>query len=347
MLKNVAEKNDNEKSIGGKELIIDIRPYDKELVTSSIESGIRKIIVPLGATEQAHTLGRIETISADGDLKLGTDFFEQEIKSKADEEKALELSKKGKVIIHARDWKIIPLENLVSKSNNIYVSCNVEEIQTMLSVLEKGVCGVVVKPKNRQEIINAVKKIEAHSKLSNKIELVEAIVKKIKVLGSGERACIDTCNLMGIGEGMLVGNSAKMLFLVQSESTASEYCATRPFRVNAGAVHSYVMLPNGKTKYLLELVSGDECLSVNHKGETMKVVVGRNKIENRPLILIEAEANGILSGIVLQNAETIGLVQKGGKTVSVAKLNEGDRVMVRISEAGRHFGQEIREKITE
>jgi 3-dehydroquinate synthase II len=177
--------------------------------------------------------------------------------------------------------------------------------------------------------------------------LVEAVVKKIKVLGSGERACIDTCNLMGEGEGMLVGNSAKMLFLIQSESAESEYCATRPFRVNAGAIHSYVMLSGGKTKYLFELTAGDECLSVNHKGEVRKIFVGRNKIENRPLILIEAEAEGITSGIVLQNAETIRLVQSSGKTISIAKLSEGDKVLVKVGEAGRHFGQKISEKIIE
>jgi hypothetical protein len=42
------------------------------------------------------------------------------------------------------------------------------------------------------------------------------------------------------GEGMLVGNFARALFLVHSECAESSYIASRPFRVNAGAVHAYV-----------------------------------------------------------------------------------------------------------
>jgi 3-dehydroquinate synthase II len=327
-----------------KELIIDLRDFDKELVTSTIEEGVKKIIIPKGRGEQVHKLGRIETIAPDGDLILGKDLIEHEIKSKSDEDKALIDSKKSLVLIHANDWKIIPLENLVSKSNNILVSCTVSEIPTMLTVLEKGVRGVVVKPKNRQDIIDAVKEL---NKSLSKIDLVEAIVTNIKILGSGERACVDTCNLMDLGEGMLIGNSPKMLFLVQSESMEVEYCATRPFRVNAGSIHSYVLLPEGKTKYLLELNSGDEALCVNSKGETKKVIVGRNKIENRPLVLIEAKMGEQIGAVILQNAETIRVITQGGKSISVAQLKTGDKILVKLGEAGRHFGQAIKEKILE
>ncbi len=327
-----------------KELIIDQRDFDKELVTSAIESGVRKIIVPKGFTDQVHKLGRVVTIALDGDLVLGKDLIEHEIKSKQDEDKALIDSKNSFVLIHANDWKIIPLENLVSKSDNIYVSCSISEIPTMLSVLEKGVRGVVIKPKNRQEIIDAIKEI---GKQKNNINLVEAEVTNVKILGSGERACVDTCNIMGLGEGMLIGNSPKMLFLVQSESMEVEYCATRPFRVNAGSIHSYVLLPEGKTKYLYELASGDEALCVNSIGETKKVIVGRNKIENRPLVLIEAKVEDQLGAVILQNAETIRVVVNGGNSISVAQLKIGDKILVKLGEAGRHFGTAINEKIIE
>jgi 3-dehydroquinate synthase II len=342
-----------------KELIIDIRPYNKELVTSALEAGIKTIIIPNNTTSEAHKLGRIETISEDGDKKLGKEIFEQEINSKADENKALELvvgnNKNNSVIVSASDWKIIPLENLVSKSENVYVTCTPNEIPTMLNVLEKGVKGVIIKPKNRAEIMEAVK---IFGKQSPKLNLVEAEVTNIKVLGSGERACVDTCNVMSLGEGMLVGNSPKMLFLVQSESMEVEYCASRPFRVNAGAVHSYVLMPEEKTKYLLELSSGDDALSVNWKGETRKVIIGRNKVENRPLILIEAKvSSGVgdsqkdgetqTGGVILQNAETIRVISTGGKSISITNLKNGDKILVRIGEAGRHFGTQIKEKIIE
>ncbi|CAM9935578.1 unnamed protein product, partial [Sphacelaria rigidula] len=32
----------------------------------------------------------------------------------------------------------------------------------------------------------------------------------------------------------------------------------RPFRVNAGPVHSYALLADGSTKYLAELTAGDQ-----------------------------------------------------------------------------------------
>ncbi len=330
--------------MSGKELIIDIRPYDKELVTSALESGIKTIIVPEKTSEQVHKLGKIETIAIDGDKKLGIDFFEQEIKSKFDETKALESAKKSSVIVHANDWKIIPLENLVSKAESVYVSCSVKEIPTMLSVLEKGVKGVVIKPKNRQEIIDAV---ATFSLSGDKVDLIEAEITNVKTLGSGERSCVDTCNIMGLGEGMLVGNSPKMLFLVQSESMEVEYCATRPFRVNAGAVHSYVLMPEEKTKYLLELNSGDEALCVNYKGEVKNVIIGRNKVENRPLVLIEAKVGNQSGAVILQNAETIRVVTLDGKSISVSNLKNGDKVLAKVGEAGRHFGQAIKEKILE
>jgi len=330
----------------GKELIIDIRPYDKELVTSALEAGVKTIIVPKGTTEQVHRLGRIETISEDGDRVLGKDVYEQLITKKEEENKALEYAKKSSVIAYVTDWKIIPLETLIANRahGTVYAGCRVQDIQTYLGILEQGVKGVVIKPKNRAEIMSAVKEF---SKTAGTVELTEATVTDVKILGSGERCCVDTCNLMSVGEGMLIGNSPKMLFLVQSESNEAEYCATRPFRVNAGAVHCYALLPEGRTKYNYELSPGDEVLSINYKGEAKVITVGRNKTETRPLLLVEAKVGKMVSGVVLQNAETIRLVQKDGKHVSVAELKIGDKVLVKAGEAGMHFGTKVKETIRE
>lgn len=95
--------------------------------------------------------------------------------------------------------------------------------------------------------------------------------------------------MMDVGEGMLVGSYSQGLFLVHSESLESEYVASRPFRVNAGPVQAYVMIPGGRTKYLSELETGDEVLIVDRNGRSRTAVVGRVKIEKRPLILVEAE----------------------------------------------------------
>ncbi len=44
-------------------------------------------------------------------------------------------------------------------------------------------------------------------------------------------------------EGMLVGSMARGLFFVHAETAKSPYVASRPFRVNAGAVHAYAGRP--------------------------------------------------------------------------------------------------------
>jgi 3-dehydroquinate synthase II len=123
--------------------------------------------------------------------------------------------------------------------------------------------------------------------------------------------------------------------------------APRPFRVNAGAVHAYALLPEGKTKYLSELKAGDEVLLVRHDGGTAVGYVGRNKIERRPLLLVEAEAAGRAISLVLQNAETIRLTAPDGSAVSVAGLEAGDAVLAYFEAGGRHFGVAIEETITE
>jgi 3-dehydroquinate synthase II len=153
--------------------------------------------------------------------------------------------------------------------------------------------------------------------------------------------------MMKVGEGMLIGSYSKGLFLVHSESLESEYVASRPFRVNAGPVHAYVMTPYNKTKYLSEIETGDELLTVDEEGNTKTTVVGRVKIEKRPLMLIEAEYEGVKLKTLLQNAETIRLVGEQGTPISVADLKTGDKVMVYLDKTARHFGMSIEESIIE
>ena len=126
----------------------------------------------------------------------------------------------------------------------------------------------------------------------------------------------------------------------------SEYVASRPFRVNAGPVHAYVMTPGNKTKYLSEIETGDEVLTVDKKGNTKNAIVGRVKIEKRPLMLVEAEYEGITLRTLLQNAETISLVKEDGTPISVAELNR-DKIMVYLDPNARHFGMAIEESIIE
>jgi 3-dehydroquinate synthase II len=107
------------------------------------------------------------------------------------------------------------------------------------------------------------------------------------------------------------------------------------------------MVPGNKTRYLSELVAGDEVLIVNTKGETRTAYVGRSKIERRPLILLEAEYEGQTIRTLLQNAETIRIVDENDEPLSVADVKPGDRVKVYIETSARHFGIAIDETIIE
>jgi 3-dehydroquinate synthase II len=152
---------------------------------------------------------------------------------------------------------------------------------------------------------------------------------------------------MILGEGVLVGNSSQALFLVHSESVENSFVNTRPFRVNAGPVHAYIRLANGQTKYLSEVRSGDKLPIVNYEGKSYPAIVGRVKMERRPLALVEAEENGQNLSIILQNAETIRLTEPCGNAVSLVDLKKGSEVLVYRERAGRHFGVPVDETITE
>ncbi|MBW2538701.1 MAG: 3-dehydroquinate synthase II, partial [Deltaproteobacteria bacterium] len=53
-----------------KKIWVKVDPWDKQMVTTALEGGADGIIVPPGFHEKVKALGRIETISADGDLKI-------------------------------------------------------------------------------------------------------------------------------------------------------------------------------------------------------------------------------------------------------------------------------------
>lgn len=122
--------------------------------------------------------------------------------------------------------------------------------------------------------------------------------------------------------------------------------AARPFRVNAGAVHEYCMVPGGGTKYLSELKAGDRVLAVDRSGKTRVVAVGRCKIEVRPFLLVEATDGRRTYNVVLQNAETIKVVTPEGAK-SVTTVVKGDKILAHLTTGGRHFGMAIDETITE
>ncbi len=257
------------------------------------------------------------------------------------------------VIVIGTDWKIIPLENIIAElqCTGTKVIAGVqtsEEARTALETLESGATGVLLDTADRAEL-NRVAELRA-ARTQGALPLSTARITKVKELEMGDRVCVDTCTLMCRGEGMLVGSQSFALFLVHAESEESPYVAARPFRVNAGAVHAYVLVGE-KTRYLSELQSGDEILIVDAAGRTRHSVVGRSKIEKRPLMLLEAEVvlpegTSRRCSIILQNAETIKLMGRD-KPISVVELKAGDEVLVHLTETARHFGIAVDEMVIE
>src|SRR5207249_6670005 len=82
-------------------------------------------------------------------------------------------------------------------------------------------------------------------------------------------------------------------------------------------------------------------------GRTRSVVVGRVKIERRPLLLVEAEVDDRRYSTIVQNAETVRFVTVDGGSLGVSDLRVGSEVLLRVEEGGRHFGMPIRETISE
>lgn len=264
--------------------------------------------------------------------------------SNADIEKILQFAKRGLdfVIVEVKDWKIIPLENIIAKLHKIHtkifaIANSPEEVRKMFSILEIGVDGVIFSTSS----LNEVKEALAYLGTKN-FDLKPAKILEIKEVGNGERVCVDTASMLGRGEGMLIGSRSNFLFLVHNESVGSSFTSPRPFRVNAGAVHCYTLSPDGTTKYLSELETGSEVLVTDSHGRARRATVGRSKIESRPMLMIKAQIDDEVGSIIAQNAETIRFVRPNGHLVSVTHLKRGDVVLAYAKPAtGRHFGMEV------
>ncbi len=273
--------------------------------------------------------------------KVGRKF---KVLSNADIEKILIAAKKGLdfVIVEVKDWKIIPLENIIAKLHKLHtkifaIARNPEEVRKMFSILEVGVDGVIFSTASLNEVREVLVYLGSRS-----FELKPAKIIEIKEVGDGERVCVDTASMLHKGEGMLIGNRSNFLFLVHNESVGSSFTSPRPFRVNAGAVHCYTLSPDGTTKYLSEVETGSEVLVLDSKGKARRATVGRSKIERRPMLMIKAESDGEVGGIIAQDAETIRFVRPNGHLVSVTHLKKGDTVLTHSKPAtGRHFGMEV------
>ncbi len=303
---------------------------------------IKTKIIPIYSSKSAKyvILGKGSSAKQKG-KKIGRKF---EVLSNKDIDKILVSAKKGLdfVIVEVKDWKIIPLENIIAKLHKIHtkifaIARSPEEVRKMFSILDVGVDGVIFSTASINEVREALVYLGTRS-----FELKPAKIIDIKEVGNGERVCVDTASMLHKGEGMLIGKRSNFMFLVHNESVGSSFTSPRPFRVNAGAVHCYTIAPDGTTNYLSEIETGSEVLILDSKGKARRATVGRSKIERRPMLMIKAQVNDEVGGIISQDAETIRFVKPNGHLISVTHLKKGDTVLVHSKAAsGRHFGMEV------
>ena len=266
------------------------------------------------------------------------------------------------LLVECRNWTIIPLENLIADADSTPTSIAVKINDSKLIsgaafALEIGVDAIVLGDdlglweqaaicKAHRLSKSTAPIIHDKSEQSSPLQAVKII--EIQRSITGDRVCVDFTKLLRQGEGMLVGSSSSMMALIHGETLESGYVPPRPFRVNAGAVHSYCIMGDGKTKYLSEVHAGDNLRVHDSQGNFRILTVGRVKIEHRPLIILKmSDENAHTGSVCLQQAETVRLVVMNGQTQGVNELMIDDLVMARFDSSGRHVGSKISAKVTE
>ena len=268
-----------------------------------------------------------------------TNIPEISVSNSSDEEKVVKTALEHQtILISFTNDMIIPLENIIAKLQGINTEILVkvttaQNAKDALGALEIGAHGIVLETDDLNELFATTKLLMRE----DSIKLVKAKVVNIEHLGIGARVCVDTVDIMNEGQGMLVGSSSQGMLLIQAEIAKNAFVATRPFRVNAGAVSLYILTPGNKTKYLQELSAGSRVLITDRFGNAQTSFVARAKIEMRPLILIEASYEQQVIKAILQLAETVRLVQEK-TSIPVTDLKVGDEILARIEAGGRHFG---------
>jgi 3-dehydroquinate synthase II len=350
-------------------LWIDLRavPVNKRLpyLHAIRESGAERVLLAAGDPHlekdglRTIALGSRNALREDG-VEIGRLI---ELRDARGQERAA--TAEGLVIISARDWRVIPLENLVARRRDrpgtlFALAHSPEDAQLFAGALESGVHGIVLAPRSPADVGATARALvdarrglpttppPASAPTASGILLRSVRIERIEDGGLGDRVCIDATSQMEEGEGMLVGSTARSFILVHAETATNPFVAPRPFRVNAGALHMYVLAPEGRTRYLSELAAGIQVLAVGRDGQARPLVVGRAKMERRPLTILHwTDATGRPASAALQTAETVRLLRTDGTTLALTALKVGDEVLAHDETAARHVGLPVDERLEE
>ena len=259
------------------------------------------------------------------------------------------------ILVRCSDWTMIPLENIVAAAagSGTRIAAEISQIVDLSGAafaLQHGVDALLLPADEKlwdaaEEISGERAPVQLEERKTVP-SLVMANVANVESGGVGERICVDLTERLSEGEGMLIGSSANALVLIHGETIPSEFVPSRPFRVNAGAVHAYCLMDDGSTKYLSELTAGDKVAIVNPSNEIRSATIGRLKIERRPFLLVHFEWNNQSAQVLVQQAETVRFINEEGN-ISVTSIQNGDKIAVRFSSGMRHIGRELAGEMNE
>ena len=261
------------------------------------------------------------------------------------------------------DMTMIPVENLISvcwpSGTNLAVFAdNVEDINGLAFSLQhgvdalilgqvEGIWAVAIAARDQRARLSLAAAGEGSLIPREDKSVVVGRVTQVCSSGVGDRVCIDFVQLLHPGEGVWVGSCARALALVHGEVFDSEFVPSRPFRVNCGAVHSYVLMADGNLRYLAELRAGDAVKVFNMATTSSRdVVVGRVKIEPRPLMKVSFSTEEGSGNVFLQQAETVRIIcsmkdSSGWEAVPITSLPTEVEVYLRLQGRGTHLGKAI------
>lgn len=259
----------------------------------------------------------------------------------------------GYLMVRFRDPTNIPLELLIATLQGTrtglvkeIAATDVDDAIVTLGVMEVGADGVVFSPRSHDVLADFLGRLRRMERAA--ITLDVATVVRCAPIGMGVRSCIDTTTLFSETEGLLVGSTSQGAILCCPEVFFLPYMELRPFRVNAGAVHSYVYGFGNHTDYMTELKAGSPVMVVDRTGVTRRASVGRMKTEVRPLRLIEAEfKGGERVNVILQDDWHVRIFSDDARPLNITELRPGDRVLGHLANPGRHVGIKVDEHIVE
>ncbi|GAA0643636.1 3-dehydroquinate synthase II [Kutzneria viridogrisea] len=325
---------------------------DRPEVLASLPPTVTKVLLPAQPVTDAQ-VDLVTTVLTDADQldRLVAENHSGAVFVEVADDRTLKLACAAAValpytVVSFVDPTKIPLEIVIAAADRaqgklICVVADLEEATIVLDVLEHGSDGVMLAPRDATEVFALARLLEAGTQ---DLALSTLVVEGIEHNGLGDRVCVDTCSHFEEDEGILVGSYSSGFILCCSETHPLPYMPTRPFRVNAGALHSYVLGPDNRTNYLSELKSGSVTLAVNAEGRTRRVVVGRAKLESRPLLTITAHSpEGVKVSLTVQDDWHVRVLGPGGKVRNVTELQAGDELLGYIATDKRHVGIPIGE----